>query len=286
MKEQASFRNSEGGALYLVPTPIGNLEDMTYRAVRTLQEADLIAAEDTRQTRKLCTHFEIPTPLISYHEHNKQQAGTELLKKGKDGKVVALVSDAGMPGVSDPGEDLVKLFISEEIPVIALPGANAALTTLVASGLSAESFQFCGFLPRSKKQRGEKLSELVSVQSTLLFYEAPHRLKATLAALQASLGNRRVCLGREITKKFEEYQRGTLDEAIEWCDHGMVKGEFCLVVEGASEVIEEQQWWEALTPLQHVDHYIALGLEQKEAIKQAASDRGVPKREVYQAYHQ
>ncbi|MDV2686736.1 16S rRNA (cytidine(1402)-2'-O)-methyltransferase [Alkalihalophilus lindianensis] len=287
MKQQASFREeTEVGSIYLVPTPIGNLEDMTFRAIRTLKEADMIAAEDTRQSKKLCNHFDITTPLVRYDEHNKDKAGHMLIEKVKEGKSVALVSDAGMPAISDPGHDIVKLAITEEIAVIALPGANAALTSLVASGLNTEQFYFAGFLPRQKKHRYEALEELKSMRATLMFYEAPHRLKETIEALFTAFGNRRISICRELTKKFEEYQRGTLEEALVWCENGMVKGEFCLIVEGATEDIEEEKWWDNLELTQHVEHYIALGMTSKAAIKQVSTDRNLQKREVYQAYHQ
>lgn len=287
MKQQNSYLG-EGtvGVLYLVPTPIGNLEDMTYRAIRILKEADIIAAEDTRQTMKLLRHFEIEAPLVSYHEHNKEKAGLSLIEEMKKGKMVALVSDAGMPAISDPGQELVGEAIEEEIGVIALPGANAALTSLVASGLPTYQFQFVGFLPRQNKQRLEMLEQVKQSQSTLLFYESPHRLKEALEAMLNILGNRRVSICRELTKKFEEYQRGTLEEAIEWYEHGTIKGEFCLVVEGRTEEEAGSEWWDLLTVIQHVNHYIELGMPSKDAIKQAARERGVPKRDVYAAYHQ
>ncbi|WP_413377031.1 16S rRNA (cytidine(1402)-2'-O)-methyltransferase [Alkalihalobacillus sp. 1P02AB] len=289
MKEQTSFKE-EGkiGTLYLVPTPIGNLEDMTFRAIRMLKEANVIACEDTRQTKKLCNHYEIETSLFSYHEHNKAKAGEQLLKRLQLGETIALVSDAGMPAISDPGYDLVQLVLKEtDIPVISLPGANAALTSLIASGLPSEQFQFVGFLPRQKKRRQEVLEEIQYHKATLLFYEAPHRLKETLLALYEHLGNRRLSICRELTKRFEEYQRGTLEEALQWVEQGVVKGEFCLVVEGANEEAEqENKWWEALSSVQHVDHYISLGMTSKQAIKQVAEERDEPKREIYQQYHQ
>ncbi|MBU8598244.1 16S rRNA (cytidine(1402)-2'-O)-methyltransferase [Shouchella clausii] len=287
MKEQKSFQHA-AGCLYLVPTPIGNLEDMTFRGIRILKEADLIAAEDTRQTRKLTAHFDIHTPLVSYHEHNQKQAGADLLAEMEKGKTIALVSDAGMPGISDPGEALAKLCIDAGIPVVALPGANAALTALVASGLPAKQFAFHGFLPRGKKDRKEALARLATAHETMLFYEAPHRLSQTLAAMYEAFGDREIAIGRELTKKFEEYQRGLLSEAVAWTETGTIKGEFCLVVEGASQQAneEQEQWWASLSETAHVDHYIAIGLSQKDAIKQVAVDRGVPKRQIYQMYHQ
>ncbi|WP_088105956.1 16S rRNA (cytidine(1402)-2'-O)-methyltransferase [Halalkalibacter urbisdiaboli] len=286
MKQQQSYqRKNNKGNLYLVPTPIGNLEDMTFRAIRMLKESDMIAAEDTRQTMKLCRHFEIDTPLISYHEHNKQTAGPMLIEEMNNGKSIALVSDAGMPAISDPGYDLVQLAIQEELSVIALPGANAALTSLIASGLSTNQFQFVGFLPRQKKQRFDALNEIKELKATLMFYEAPHRLKDTLKGMYEVLGSRNICICRELTKKFEEYQRGTLEDAVEWCEEGTIKGEFCLIVEGATEVEIKDQWWDSLSLNQHVEHYINLGVSSKEAIKKVAVDRDIPKREVYQAFH-
>ncbi|GAF66536.1 tetrapyrrole methylase [Bacillus sp. TS-2] len=288
LKEQKSFSQNDIGQLYLVPTPIGNLDDITFRAIKILKEVDGIACEDTRQTKKLCHYFEIDTPLFSYHEHNKEKAGTQIVEKLKQGQKIAIVSDAGMPAISDPGNDLVQLALDEEeISVIAIPGANAALTSLIASGLSTNRFQFIGFLPRHKKTRQQLLEQIKQNEETLIFYEAPHRLKETLQSLRNELGNRRITICRELTKKFEEYQRGTLEEACTWVESGMIKGEFCLVVEGATEVEEEaDQWWFGLTIHQHVDHYIQLGMMKKEAIKQVAVDRSLQKREVYQIYHQ
>jgi 16S rRNA (cytidine1402-2'-O)-methyltransferase len=288
MKQQSSFiEDGTNGVLYLVPTPIGNLEDMTFRAVRILKEADLIAAEDTRQTMKLCRHFEIDTSLFSYHEHNKRKAGETLIEKMKEGKNIALVSDAGMPAISDPGQDLAQEAIKEGLKVISLPGANAALTSLVASGLSTEQFTFIGFLPRQNKQRQSMLEQIKGHPATLLFYESPHRLKETLDAMYKVLGNRNMTISRELTKKFEEYQRGTIEQAIDWCENGTIKGEFCLVVEGNTEEVEEKdEWWNALTLNQHVNHYVELGMPSKEAIKQVARERNVQKRMVYAEYHQ
>ncbi|UTR06531.1 16S rRNA (cytidine(1402)-2'-O)-methyltransferase [Alkalihalobacillus sp. LMS6] len=287
MIEQKSYPLT-GGGLYLVPTPIGNLEDMTFRAINMLKEANLIAAEDTRQTKKLTNHFDIETPLVSYHEHNKQKVGQDLLEKMKAGTVIALVTDAGMPGISDPGEDLATLCIEEQIPVISLPGANAALTALVASGLSTASFTFVGFLPRGKKERKVELERLKTYPETLIFYEAPHRLSQTLTALQETLGNRKIVLARELTKRFEEFKRGTLEDATKWVKDASLKGEFCIVVEGFDGEVEDEQdtWWKALTDIQHVKHYVELGLTEKEAIKQTASDRKLVKRELYQQYHE
>lgn len=287
MKQQMSYHeDSNKGVLYLVPTPIGNLEDMTFRAVGTLKEVDLIAAEDTRQTRKLCSHFDIHTPLTRYDEHTKGKVGSQLIDEIKEGKSIALVSDAGMPAISDPGQDIVGLAISEEIAVIVLPGANAALTALVASGLSTNEFYYHGFLPRQKKARTTELDKLKTIQASLIFYESPHRLKEALQAMKEVLGNREISIGRELTKKFEEYQRGTLEEALEWVETGTVKGEFVIVVEGTTEEVIEEKWWTELGVNQHVEHYLSLGLSSKDAIKSVAKEREVPKRDVYQSFHQ
>ncbi|ARK28429.1 16S rRNA (cytidine(1402)-2'-O)-methyltransferase [Halalkalibacter krulwichiae] len=287
MNQQSSFIDGGSeGVLYLVPTPIGNLEDMTFRAIRVLKEVDLIAAEDTRQTMKLCRHFEIDTSLISYHEHNKRKAGEAIIEKLKDGHNIALVSDAGMPAISDPGQELSKQAILEGIRVISLPGANAALTSLIASGLSTDQFKFIGFLPRQNKQRQTVLEELKNDKATLIFYESPHRLKEMLEAMHKVLGNRNIAISRELTKKFEEYQRGTLEEALSWCETGTIKGEFCLVVEGNQMEEEQEQWWDNVTINQHVKHYIELGMSSKDAIKQVAKERNLQKRIVYAEFHQ
>ncbi|WP_173918029.1 16S rRNA (cytidine(1402)-2'-O)-methyltransferase [Halobacillus sp. Marseille-Q1614] len=288
MNIQKSYTKREGqGSLYIVPTPIGNLEDMTYRAVSMLQEADAIAAEDTRNTKKLLNHFEISTPLISYHEHNKQTRGPQLLQDIKDGQMIAVVSDAGMPGISDPGADLVQEAIEEDISVIVLPGCNAALPALVGSGLPTEQFYFYGFLPRKKKDRQVILESLTSQASTLIFYESPHRLKEMLGHLYEQFGNRQVAIARELTKRYEEYVRGSLEEVLEWAKEGEVRGEFCVIVEGAQEdESSDQFWWSHLSTKEHVEYYIEKKqLKPKEAIKQTSVDRKMKKRDVYQVYH-
>lgn len=278
-----------GGALYLVATPIGNLEDMTFRAVRILKEADIIAAEDTRQTRKLLTHFEIAGRLVSYHEHNKIHSGPELVRLLQEGQSIALVSDAGLPAISDPGQDLVRLAIEADIPVIPVPGANAALSALIVSGLDTTGFRFVGFLPRDKKGLREKLSSLQGVKETLLFYESPHRVGKTLEAMLQSWGNRKVVLARELTKRYEEFARGTLEEALVMLEAAPPLGEYCLVVGGASadaageqDIAAEASWWKTLTVAEHVERYEADGLNRKEAMKKAAGDRGVSRRDIYQ----
>jgi 16S rRNA (cytidine1402-2'-O)-methyltransferase len=288
MWEQKSFENEENkGILYLVPTPIGNLEDMSFRAVRIMKEADYIAAEDTRNTRKLCNHFEIETPIVSYHEHNRMVSGAKLIDKLKDGAKIALVSDAGMPTISDPGFELVVEATSQEIAVVPLPGANAALTSLIASGIATQPFYFYGFLSRQKKERKKELESLKGQQATMIFYESPHRLKETLQQIEEILGSRRMTLCRELTKRFEEFIRGTTSELVNWANHGEVRGEFCIIIEGNKEEPEiEESWWESLSIPQHVDHYITVkGYSSKEALKEVAKDRNIQKREVYQAYH-
>jgi 16S rRNA (cytidine1402-2'-O)-methyltransferase len=289
MWQQKSFQNTNnGGILYLVPTPIGNLEDMTFRGIRILKEVHIIAAEDTRQTKKLCNHFEIETPVMSYHEHNKQISGDKIITLLKEGKDVAIVSDAGMPTISDPGYELVVQALEERYHVVPLPGANAALTALIASGLPTDHFYYFGFLNRQKKDKRKQLESLKNRQETLIFYESPHRLKETLQIMVEILGNRKITLSRELTKKFEEFIRGSIEEAIEWATDENVRGEFCLLVEGAkeSEIEEETNWWDTLTINEHVDYYVSeKSLSSKEAIKQVAVDRGLPKRDVYQQYH-
>lgn len=287
--QQSYADQGEGspGSLYLVATPIGNLEDMTYRAVRILQECDIIAAEDTRQSRKLLTHFEIPAkPLFSYHEHNKTASGPEIIRYIIEGKNVALVSDAGLPAISDPGSDLVSLAIEAGISVIPIPGANAALSALIVSGLPTERFTFIGFLPRERKDIVQQLQALQSAQGTLLFYESPHRVKKTLEILQEVLGNRKVTLARELTKRYEEFLRGSISECLDWLTEHPPLGEYCLVVEAGSaeeELKEKNAWWQELSLQEHVEHYEREGLSRKDAMKKTASDRGVSKRDIYNA---
>ncbi|MGD6960533.1 16S rRNA (cytidine(1402)-2'-O)-methyltransferase [Rossellomorea aquimaris] len=288
MNQQKSFHDSEKGSLYLVPTPIGNLEDMTFRAIRMMKEAAVIAAEDTRNTKKLCNYFEIDTPIISYHEHNKETSGQKLIERMERGELVALVSDAGMPSISDPGYELVKEAINHEIAVIPLPGANAAITALIASGLAPQPFYFYGFLHRGKKDKRAELDTLKTLEDTFILYESPHRLKETLKELYGALGNRQIVVCRELTKKFEEFIRGSLEEVMEWANDGEVRGEFCLLIEGAGplEKEEEDVWWSNYSLLDHVQHYMnEKNMTSKEAIKQVSKERSLPKREVYQAYH-
>ncbi|WP_203334964.1 16S rRNA (cytidine(1402)-2'-O)-methyltransferase [Planococcus beigongshangi] len=289
MKSQKSFQH-ETATLYLVATPIGNLEDMTVRALRILKEADVIAAEDTRNTKKLCNYFDIQTKLVSYHEHNQESGGYKILSYMEEGKSVALVSDAGMPCISDPGEDIVKRVIEAGFPVVPIPGANAALSALIASGIAPQPFQFYGFLSRSKKERQAELERLSQNRETLVFYEAPHRLKECLKSIHKSFGGeRRIVLAREVTKKFEEFLRGTVEQAVEWADANEARGEFCLVIEGnaAPDPVDASTWWEQLSIAEHVAAVMERdGLSSKEAIKQVSIERSLSKREVYQAYHE
>lgn len=291
MWSQSSFVQplKGGGTLFLVPTPIGNLEDITYRALETLKQVDYIAAEDTRHTKKLLNYFDIHKPLTSYHEHNKHQSGEKLLRDLQAGQQIALVTDAGMPGISDPGADIVQLAVAQEISVVALPGANAGLTALVASGMETDQFLFVGFLDRNKKKKKEQLQSVMLQVCTLIFYEAPHRIKETLSVMLEILGDRRMALARELTKKHEEYLRGTVRDVLAHVQEHELKGEICLIIAGADpEQVaqkEEQDWWQALSIQEHVQYYIDKDATSKEAIKRVAQERSLPKREVYQSFH-
>lgn len=289
MKAQKSFEKENEAVLYLVPTPIGNLDDMTFRTINILKQADLIAAEDTRNTKKLCNHFDIQTPLVSYHEHNMNQSGESLIEKMKSGKQIALVSDAGMPAISDPGYELVQSCIEEDIKVVSLPGANAALTALIASGIVPQPFYFYGFLNRSRKEKKKELERLKIKDSTIIFYESPHRLKETLTIMYEYFGNRKIVLARELTKKFEEYIRGTMSEIIQWANEHEIRGEFVIITEGSDrEEVDDlgTAWWTEMGLKEHVDFYIkSENLKPNDAIKMVAKDRDIQKREVYQAYH-
>lgn len=286
MNIQKSFADESDGALYVVPTPIGNLEDITYRALHVLKKATIIAAEDTRNTKKLLNHFDIKTPLISYHEHNKFAREEQLINRIKNGEMIALVSDAGMPAISDPGYELVQAVIQHDQKAIVLPGANAALCALVGSGLPSDSFYFYGFLPRKKKEKEEELERLKRLQATLLFYESPFRIKETLQSMQRVFANRKVVLARELTKRFEEYVRGDIDELVNWIETNEIKGECCLVVSGSDQEAANEIWWSHLSVIEHVNKYIEeQNYASKEAIKLVAKERKMPKREVYQAYH-
>lgn len=274
------------GTLYLVPTPIGNLEDMTYRAVRVLQEVHTIAAEDTRHSGLLLKHFDIKKPLVSYHEHNKEAKEAPLMEILLSGHDVAVISDAGMPAISDPGADLVAAAIATEIPVVPLPGPNAALTALIASGLDTREFTFLGFLPKKSSHRKELLERVATYQGTLLFYEAPHRLQASLQELYKYLGNRPIVVGRELTKKFETFVRTDLERLQKADDFVTIKGEFVLVVGGAVTMETEVTEDKILTTDDYVSAVTMLiedGMAKKEAIREVAKRLGVARRDVYNA---
>ncbi|GAA0793121.1 16S rRNA (cytidine(1402)-2'-O)-methyltransferase [Clostridium sp. AF19-22AC] len=272
------------GTLYLCATPIGNLEDMTFRVIRTLKEVDLIAAEDTRNSIKLLNHFEIQTPMTSYHEYNKFDKGKKLVEKLQDGMDIALITDAGTPGISDPGEELVKMCYEAGIPVTSLPGAAACITALTLSGLSTRRFVFEAFLPTEKRERAWVLEELEREFRTMILYEAPHRLVKTLKLLLEHLGNRRVTVCRELTKRHETAFATTLEEAAVYYENNEPKGECVLVIEGRNRedaVREEREKWEEMSVQEHMDVYLSQGLSKKDAMKKVAKDRGVQKREIY-----
>ena len=274
--------SSHTGTLFLIPTPIGNLEDMTYRAVRTLQEVDVVAAEDTRHTGILLQHFNITKPMISYYEHNKTDKGTELIGRLLEGQSVGLVSDAGMPAISDPGEDLVKEAIDAGIPIVPLPGANAGLTALIASGQNTKEFHFVGFLPKRKQNVKDMLSRLATYEGTLIFYEAPHRIEETIQSLYEGLGNRPITVGRELTKKFETFTRTTLLALRNDFSQIVEKGEFVLLVGGSETMTEESMVEEVvLSPLEAALALIKEGVPKKEAARQIAKERGLSRRDVY-----
>ena len=274
------------GTLYLCATPVGNLEDMTFRCVRILKEVDLIAAEDTRNSIRLLNHFEIKTPMTSYHEYNKIEKGRKLVEKLREGTDIALITDAGTPGISDPGEELVRMCREEGIPVTAVPGAAACVTALTISGLSTRRFAFEAFLPTEKKERQQILEELKQETRTIVLYEAPHRLIKTLRLLLETLGDRQVRVCRELTKKHETVYENTLSGAVSYYEEQEPKGECVLVIAGKSrEEIrrEEQMQWEEMTLEEHMEKYLSEGMDRKEAMKQVAKDRGIGKREVYRA---
>ena len=294
MYTQSSFsgeQDEKTGRLYLVATPIGNLSDITVRALETLKEVDMIAAEDTRQTRKLLTHFQIEGRLISHHEFNKQASLKGIIQALQEGKNVALVSDAGMPAISDPGYELVREATRLELPVIPIPGANAGLSALIASGLPTSQFIFLGFLSRDKKQLHGELSRVRRYPETIICYESPHRIKKMLKETREVLGNRQVVLARELTKKYEQFIRGSLDEVIDYLTtQEQIRGEFTVVIEGCQEEEREennneQAWWKELSIEEHVDTYISQGHTSKEAIKKTAEDLNVSKRDIYNQYH-
>ncbi len=274
------------GKLYLCATPIGNLEDITMRVLRTLKEVDLIAAEDTRNSIKLLNHFEIKTPMTSYHEYNKIEKAYTLIEKMRQGENIALITDAGTPGISDPGEDLVRLCYEAGIEVTSLPGAAACITALTLSGLSTRRFCFEAFLPTDKKEKQAILKELQQETRTLILYEAPHRLLRTLKELEAALGNRRITVCRELTKKHETAFVTTMEQAIAHYEETEPKGECVMVIEGRSRAEmekEAQEAWEEISIEEHMERYLSQGIDKKEAMKRVAKDRGIGKRDVYQA---
>ena len=273
------------GKLYLCATPIGNLEDMTFRAVRVLKEADLIAAEDTRNSIKLLNHFEIKTPMTSYHEYNKISKGHFLIQKLKEGLNIALITDAGTPGISDPGEELVRMCYEEGIQVTSLPGACALITGLVMSGQATRRFAFEAFLPSDKKERKKILEDLKGETRTIVLYEAPHHLPETVKELRQALGSRKATLIRELTKVHEEALMTDLDELVRKFETDRPLGECVLVLEGKDRSVieeEERSQWLDISVQDHVKHYEEMGLSRKDAMKQAALDRGMTRREVYQ----
>lgn len=272
------------GELYIVATPIGNLEDITLRAIRTLKEVDIIVAEDTRQTLKLLNHLEISKPLISYHRHNEEIKTKELINKLLEGKNIALVSDAGTPVISDPGGEIVKEAIKEEIKIIPIPGPCALITALIASGMDAKEFTFIGFLPQNKKNRKEKLEQIKNAENTLILYEAPHKLLQTLEELKSIIDKRKVVLARELTKIHEEFKMGTIEELQK--DIINPKGEYVIIIE-KNEKTKEQIKLENLNNLtieEHYKYYEEIGLDKKEIIKKVAKDRNLNKNEVYKKF--
>lgn len=274
------------GKLYLCATPIGNLEDITFRVLRTLKEVDLIAAEDTRNSIKLLNHFEIKTPMTSYHEYNKIEKAYQLVDKLREGKNIALITDAGTPGISDPGEDLVRICHEEGIEVTSLPGAAACITALTMSGLPTRRFAFEAFLPRDKKERTLVLEQLKNETRTIIIYEAPHHLVKTLEELFDTLGERKISICRELTKRYEEKTLTTISDALLYYKDKEPRGEYVLVIKGKTfeEIAEEEKMtWEAMTLEEHMTIYENQGIARKEAMKLVAKDRGISKRDVYQA---
>jgi len=286
IRKGEKYMSENQGKLYLCATPIGNLEDITMRVLRVLQEVDLIAAEDTRNSIRLLNHFDIHTPLTSYHEYNKIEKAYVLIEEMKKGKDIALITDAGTPGISDPGEDLVRLCYENGVEVTSLPGACACVTALTLSGLSTRRFCFEAFLPSDKKEKQEVLEELKDETRTIIIYEAPHRLVRTLKELLETLGDRRMTVLRELTKKHETVFATTISAAVEYYKEQEPKGECVLVIEGKSrqeQIEEERQKWEEMSIQEHMDYYMDQGIQKKEAMKMVAKDRGVGKRDIYQA---
>ena len=273
------------GTLFLCATPIGNLEDITYRVLRTLKEVDLIAAEDTRNSIKLLNHFDIQTPMTSYHEFNKIEKAYQLVSKLKEGKNIALITDAGTPGISDPGEDIVRICYEEGIEVTSLPGAAACITALTMSGRPTRRFAFEAFLPKDKKERAAVLEELKNETRTIILYEAPHHLVKTVKELLEVLGDRELTICRELTKKHEEKIQTTFSSLLSYYEEKEPRGEYVLVICGRSreEIVRQQQAsWEEMSIEDHMKHYEEQGIDHKEAMKLVAKDRGVSKRDIYQ----
>ncbi len=271
------------GKLYIVATPIGNLEDITLRAIRILKEVDIIAAEDTRHTLKLLNHLEISKPLISYHRHNEEERSEDLIKYLKEGKNIALVSDAGTPVISDPGEEVIKEAIKEGIEIIPIPGACALINALIVSGFNAKEFIFIGFLPLNNKLRKEKMEEIKNETKTIIIYEAPHKLKTTLEEFKENIPERNIVLAKELTKIHESFYRGKASELLEICDN--VKGEFIIVIEGAEKKEnEEKEFLNKLDVKEHYKYYENQGLDKKEIIKKIAKDRKLAKNEIYKMF--
>ena len=269
------------GKLYICATPIGNLKDITLRVLETLKEVDLIAAEDTRHTLKLLNHFDIKKPLISYFEHNKQYKGTVIISELKSGKNVALVSDAGTPVISDPGEQLVKECIENGIGIESLPGPCAAVTAITLCGLDSKRFMFYGFLSHKKQDKIKELEEIKNIKYTLVFYEAPHKLVSTLECINEVFGNRDIAILRELTKIHNEALRMSVTDAISYYNEKEPKGEYVLCVSGAEDIVEETDLFSSMSLDEHIDYYVERGFNKKEAIKKCAEDRNLPKREVY-----
>lgn len=273
------------GKLYLVPTPIGNLKDITLRALEILKEVDIIAAEDTRQSLRLLNHFDIKKPLISYHQHNENSKGENLLQRLKNGENIALVTDAGTPGISDPGSVIVLRCIEEGLPFEVLPGATAVTTALVYSGLDTSAFIFRGFIPRENKERRFLVDELKDRRETIIFYEAPHRLRETLSFLKENFNGRNIAICRELTKLHEEIIRVNIENAVKYYEENEPRGEYVLVLQGKSEeeiIKDKQSLWEHLTIEEHIIKYVNEGLSKKEAVKKVAKERNMPKSEVYE----
>lgn len=285
--EERKSEQKKKGMLYLCATPIGNLEDITYRVLRTLKEVDLIAAEDTRNSIKLLNHFEIKTPMTSYHEYNKIEKAYQLVEKMRQGQNIALITDAGTPGISDPGEDIVRICYEQGIEVTSLPGSAACVTALTMSGQPTRRFAFEAFLPKDKKEHQAVLAELAEETRTIILYEAPHHLVKTLQELSKVLGaDRRLTICRELTKRHEEKMQTTLGDSLHYYEAKEPRGEYVLVIEGKSRAQierEQQAEWETMSIEEHMAHYESQGIDRKEAMKLVAKDRGVSKRDIYQS---